>query len=225
MKKELNIRIPETINDLTVGEYQRYALIKEPTYEDILEIFYNIPKDLIQFLPSDKVEELATLIERLLLSEPTMVQQFTIGKTTFGFIPNLEKITYGENKDLTSYFGKMENMNRAMAVMYRPIEKEHKGSYSIEEYNGSHTYAEIMKVAPLGAMFGAMVFFWNLINELLVATQNYIVKMMKKKKKDLSSTQLSFLESSGEAMEKFMNSHKEISEGMNQSLNYRYSNV
>jgi hypothetical protein len=47
-----------------------------------------------------------------------------------------------ENKDL----------HKAMAVMFRPIVKTKKEYYEIERYQGSNTYAEVMKSAPLNVV-------------------------------------------------------------------------
>ena len=191
----------------------------------MLEIFYKIPRQLVQYLPAAKVAEYTALINNMLSAESTMSTTFKLGDTKFGFITNLEEITYGENKDITTYFGDMRTMHKAMAVMYRPITKENKGGYEIEDYEGSHTYADVMKEAPLGAMLGAMVFFWNLINELQHATQNYFQRMLKKSQKDLLPTQLNYLKKNGEVMENFLRLHKGIFEGMKKSLDFHYKNA
>ena len=223
--RELNIKVPETINDLTVKQYQEYVKIDNPTAEDVLEVFYDIPRTLIEYLPARKVTEYVNLITKFLNQEPVMEMTFNIGKTKFGFIPNLEEITYGENKDITEYFGNTQTMHRAMAVMYRPITEELNESYLIEDYSGSNTYADIMKEAPLGAMLGATVFFWNLINELQNATQSYFLKILKKSQTDLTPTQLDYLQKNGGVMENFTKLHKGIFEDMRKSLAFRYNNV
>ena len=62
-----------------------------------------------------------------------------------------------------------------MAVLYRPIKKKGlNNTYEIEKYNGSITYSDVMKHAPLDVVFGANVFFYNLGNELLKSTMNYL---------------------------------------------------
>jgi hypothetical protein len=64
-----------------------------------------------------------------------------------------------------------------MAVLYRPIKNNGlNGTYEIEKYNGSITYSDVMKHAPLDVVLGANVFFYNLGNELLKATVIYLEK-------------------------------------------------
>jgi hypothetical protein len=66
-------------------------------------------------------------------------------------------------------------MHKAMAVLYRPIKKNGlNGTYEIEKYNGSITYSDVMKHAPLDVVFGANVFFYTLGNELLKSTMTYL---------------------------------------------------
>ncbi len=108
-----------------------------------------------------------------------MTCQFNLNGVSFGFIPNLDDISYGENKDITGYINDWGNMHRAMAVMYRPIKQKLKGKYLIEDYNGSHIYAETMKQMPLSIVMGSIVFFYNLTNELLSCIPNYLENQLK----------------------------------------------
>ena len=79
-------------------------------------------------------------------------------------------MSMGEFVDLDTYLGDWETMHRAMAVLYRPITKEHKDTYQIEPYETSDKYAEVMKYVGLGATYGAMLFFWNLSRALTRAS-------------------------------------------------------
>jgi hypothetical protein len=103
------------------------------------------------------------------------INRFKLGGVEFGFIPDLDDMTFGEYTDLDSYIGDWDNMHKAMAVLYRPITKKGlNNTYEIEKYNGSITYSDVMKHAPLDVVFGANVFFYNLGNELLKSTMNYL---------------------------------------------------
>jgi hypothetical protein len=98
-----------------------------------------------------------------------------MGGVEFGFIPNLDDMTFGEYTDLDTYITDWEQMHKAMAVLYRPIKKNGlNGTYEIEKYNGSITYSDVMKHAPLDVVFGANVFFYTLGNELLKSTMTYL---------------------------------------------------
>jgi hypothetical protein len=68
----------------------------------------------------------------------------------------------------------------AMAVMYRPIKLEVKGTYEIHDYFYSEDMGEIFKLCPLDIALSARVFFWNLASELLNAIPSYLEKELAK---------------------------------------------
>ena len=110
--------------------------------------------------------------------KPKFQHRFKIQDTEFGFIPDLENISFGEFIDLSKNITDVDNWNKAMAVMYRPIIDSKGDKYSIEDYKGSNTYSEVMKFAPLGVTLGANVFFWTLRNDLLNSSLSYLRKII-----------------------------------------------
>ena len=136
-------------------------------------------------LPADKIEGFAEQINSVFEQDKQFTPTFVLNGVKYGFIPKLDSITYGENKDLTTYLNDFDNMNKAMAVMYRPIIHEQRGKYLIEDYEGSSRYSEVMKQAPLSVVLGATVFFYNLTNGLLKAIPNYLGEELEKESKDL----------------------------------------
>jgi hypothetical protein len=130
-----------------------------------------------------------------MFKEAQTIEHFTINGVRFGFIPNLETVTSGEFIDLENYL--KEDIFKAMAVMYRPIKKQHKDLYSIEKYSGTDKYADVMRNAPTSAYIGATVFFYNLLNELLNAMPDYI-------NKNLTDLEHQTLEKNGVGMSQLM---------------------
>jgi hypothetical protein len=112
--------------------------------------------------------------------KPKFQQSFKIGNIEFGFITNLEEITFGEYVDLENHLQSWDSFNKAMAVMYRPIKKRIKDKYEIQEYSGTKEYQDLMQYAPLDVCIAASVFFYNLSKELLAATLNYLETEIKK---------------------------------------------
>lgn len=175
------MKFPETLNDIKLNSYQKYLERDELTEE-------NLVKDLLEIndnqLSKFKLSEIDTLIkhfEKLFSKEDhEFVPTFEMNGVQYGFIPKLDDITYGENKDLTKYINSFKTMHNAMAVAYRPIEYKQGKKYLIEEYKGSLVHAESMKHAPLDVVFGMMVFFYNLTNELPKVTRNYLEKELEK---------------------------------------------
>ena len=90
----------------------------------------------------------------------------------FGFIPKLDDISFGEYVDLDTYLADWELMNKAIGVLYRPITYKKKKQYLIEEYESAEKY-DLTEVT-LDVVFGAIVFFYSLKNELQKTILNYL---------------------------------------------------
>lgn len=170
----MEIKVPTLLRDITVGEYQKFHAIQsqEDGDQDFLlyktiEIFCGVDiKDVLNF-PQDQAESLAMEVAEVLNQPAQFTPFFELDGKTFGFIPNLEKLTLGEYIDLETYLVDTKDLHKAAAVMYRPVKKEYKGLYTIEDYEGSNKYSELMKQAPIDIISQAVVFFYSLGNELL----------------------------------------------------------
>jgi hypothetical protein len=109
-----------------------------------------------------------------------------------------------------------------MAVLYRPIKKNGlNGTYEIEKYNGSITYSDVMKHAPLDVVFGANVFFYTLGNELLKSTMTYL----EKDKEIQTILHQHNLENDGDGIVQSMLLLKETLSNLIELPNYRLTNV
>jgi hypothetical protein len=149
-----------------------------------------------------------------------------IGDIEFGFIPELEEITFGEYVDLDSHLQSWDKFHKAMAVLYRPIKTRSGDKYEIAEYNPNKDMEELMQYAPLDVCIAASVFFWTLESDLLQATLNYLETEMKKEK-NLSQTlakQLN-LANDGDGISHFMHSLKEMSQSLTTSPSQGLLNV
>lgn len=177
---QLQITIPTSLNEITLEQYQRFVSIVESNPESdfvqqkMIEIFCNVPLKLVPTIPLKEFNEIIALLNEMFNADYKLQTIFKLGNTNFGFIPNLDEISLGEFSDLDNYFGKWDKMHNAMAVLYRPVTDKYKDKYNIEEYNGSITYCDVMKSMPMDVVMGAMVFFYNLSNELMISSLNYL---------------------------------------------------
>jgi len=180
MKLELNI--PTELKEIKLSQYQNFLKIvksnddNEFLNQKMVQIFCNIDlKDVAEIRYKDVTDITSNLTNMFDVKQHKFINRFKLGGVEFGFIPNLEDISLGEYTDLDMYIVDWDTMNKAMAVLYRPIIKNGlNGTYEIEEYNGSINYSDVMKHAPLDVVFGANVFFYNLGKELLKSTMNYL---------------------------------------------------
>ena len=177
---KIELTIPTSLNDIKLVQYQKFLSIAKDNEEGeflqqkMVQLFCGIDlKDVAQIRYKD-VAEITANINNLFTKENHFIQRFKMGGVEFGFIPNLDEISTGEYMDLDTYITDWDTMHNAMAVLYRPITNKLGNKYQIEEYKGSITYADVMRHAPLDVVLGAMVFFYNLGNDLLKSTINYL---------------------------------------------------
>jgi|TARA_R110000765_G_scaffold148583_1_gene251132 hypothetical protein len=214
------MKVPFSLSFVKLKDYQKFCLIKNPTNVDLLKCILNISDNDLSKIKSSKVDKLILDLNKLFEDKPVFKTQFTIYGTTYGFIPKLDDISYGENKDITSYINDWGNMHKAMAVMFRPIKQKFTSQYLIEDYEGSHVHAEVMKDMPLDIAMGAMVFFYNLTNELLNCIPKYLETEIKEEQtKGVVSAE------NGEAIQNSIHYLKKILQDLKKSLNSPYINA
>jgi len=104
--------------------------------------------------------------------KPKFIKEFEIDKMQFGFIPKLDDMVFGEYIDLDTYLGDWSQMHKAMNVLFRPIIFKKNNQYLVSDYEGTGKYN--LKTMPLSIVFGSLVFFWNLRNELQKHILSYL---------------------------------------------------
>jgi hypothetical protein len=226
---KLEISIPTELKEIKLAQYQAFLKIAKDNEDaeflnqKMVQTFCNIDlKDVAEIRYKDVIEITESLVKMFNVQSHKFINRFKLGNVEFGFIPDLEEMTFGEYTDLDSYIGDWDNMHKAMAVLFRPITKKGlNNTYEIEKYNGSITYCDVMKHAPLDIVFGANVFFYTLGNELLKSTMNYL----EKNKEMQTILQQHNLENDGDGTVQSMHSLKEMLQDLIQSPNYRLTNV
>jgi len=179
---KLEISIPTELKEIKLAQYQAFLKIAKDNedaeflHQKMVQTFCGIDlKEVAEIRYKDVVEITNSLGKMFDVKNHKFINKFKMGGVEFGFIPNLDDMTFGEYTDLDTYITDWEQMHKAMAVLYRPIKKNGlNGTYEIEKYNGSITYSDVMKHAPLDVVFGANVFFYTLGNELLKSTLTYL---------------------------------------------------
>jgi hypothetical protein len=217
---KLEINVPSSLSEIPLKHYQEFLKIQADSNDEefvaqkMIEIFCGITlKDVVK-MKLTSLNELIGHFTKLFSEKPKFQNRFKIkageGEIEFGFIPELEEISFGEYVDLENHLTSWDNYHKAMAVMYRPIVKTRKDKYDIMPYEPNKDFQELMKFAPLDVVLASSVFFWSLGKELLQATLNYLEKEMKKDRK-LSTTfqkQLN-LQNDGDGINQYMDSLKE----------------
>ena len=198
MRKEYTLKIPVSLDDVTIEQYQKYVKVMDQNKDNedsnfinlkLLNIFCGITMKEAYELPIKEFDSILSHLVKILSTKPKLQTRFTMtdpkGKTVeFGFIPNLDKMTLGEYIDAENYMSDWETIHKAMAVFYRPIVAGNKDFYKIEKYEGSDKYSTLMKDAPASVAAGTFLFFLNLGIELSKITMDSLRKQQQTLKED-----------------------------------------
>jgi hypothetical protein len=91
----------------------------------------------------------------------------------FGFVPNINAITFGEFVDLIENCKEFnKNLPKILSILYRPIVSNVGNKYTIEDYDSDKhlANASLFREMPLHFANGAMVFFSTIRKELVTSS-------------------------------------------------------
>ena len=168
--KEVKILIPESARELTVEQYQKFLKVEgDETFTMLkaLELFANIPLKVAYAMKADDILSISTDIFTMISVKHPLVNRLSFRGKEYGFVPNLEEMSFGEYIDLDNYLSDMQSLHKTIGVLYRPITIDKGGLYEIEPYNGTDGYSDF----PLDVALGATLFFYRLSNRLLKDSQ------------------------------------------------------
>ena len=176
---KLTLNIPESLSEVTLDQYQQWLKVAEDKemnnflQQKMIEIFCGVTLKEVMLIKAKDIESIVVQISKLFnQKENKFIDKFKYQDQDFGFIPKLDDMTFGEYVDLDTYLADWQLMHKAMSVLYRPITFKKKNQYLIEDYETADKYN--MKQMTLDIVFGSMVFFWNLRNELQSHILSYL---------------------------------------------------
>jgi len=191
----MKIIIPESLNDITLAQFQKYDVLTKREDLDVynfnkrkIEIFTGVKANEVDNIKQTDLEDILNTIDKALTQTTEFKPIFKIKDIEFGFIPNLDDITGAEFSDLSLHGMDVESLNNVMAILFRPIAKKDSfGNYSIIPYQGTKLYADVMKYMPMSIVNGALVFFSSLANELLIYTQRFTKAEQERENKQVTT--------------------------------------
>lgn len=168
----MTVNVPTSLKGISLNKWIKFdAINKEGSDEDFLidkmiEIFCDLDLKDVAKIPFSDAQDIYKDLVDVLNEEADFQPIINVNGIDFGFIPNLNEITLGEFVDLDNYLLSTKDLDKAMAVLYRPITWRHKDLYRIEEYDNPDKYKDVLSKESVSYATGAVVFFYRLSNEL-----------------------------------------------------------
>jgi len=177
----MKITIPTSIQDVTVRDYIKFhEAVKDIKDEKVIErkalsILCNISDEEIDSIPVKEMIEIRNLLISVLSEQPDLVNIFEFNGIKYGLIPDWDDITFGEFLDLSSFSDGVLDMDKIMAIMYRPIIKFRKrnNEYEIIKYNGLEDRVEIMNEVSASVGLSLIFFCKSVYNKLMNHMDTY----------------------------------------------------
>jgi hypothetical protein len=218
---KIQIEVPTSLEDITLGQYQRYMKIVDQNESDdaadfvnkkLVEIFCNVNLNEVDSIPLVDFNRILEILSEAFKEKFSLIRHFELGGVEFGFIPKLDDMSLGEYVDVEATISDWQNIHKAMAVLYRPVNAKIKDKYTIAPYKPNEDIQQWMKEMPLSAVMSCMVFFYDLGTELSTASLVYLERLMKKEENNSQLQEA--LEKSGVGISQFMDSLKETSQSL-----------
>lgn len=220
---KLKINVPTSLNDIKLSQYQKFIRTTKDSEDEkfiarqMVGIFCDLPDSVIGNIKAKQYDELVSDITKVLQEPATFKQTFKLDGIEFGFIPNLDDITVDEKADLDMYYQDLQTLDKAMAVLFRPISTKTKLGYLIEDYDENYQYMGKGLDVTLDIAFGANVFFSTLTSDLMNYIQRFTVEQVERNPKAYE-----ILAQNGVGTTAFTNSLQEIFLDLNRLVNLNF---
>lgn len=176
MKVELTV--PSDLSEISLKQYQKFLKLQDSNEDSyflqckMIEIFCNLDAKSVRMLKVGDANRVVEVLNNMFEKQPELIRTFKIGGVEYGMIPDLDDISLGEYIDLDTYIGDWQNMQIAMNVLYRPINKKIGDKYTIVDYDVDAK--EKLEHIPMDIVLGSIFFLYNLGIELSMVMVDYL---------------------------------------------------
>ena len=143
---KITITYPESWAEIKYSQYIKYYKHVKP-YEGTDEFervnletaalhFCNVPVEYLYSLPKQSFDKISECLIKLFTEHKTLplVTSFSVEDTDYGFMPDMDEMSYGEYLDLVSYTinNMWDNIPIMFSILYRPITNKLGKQYTIQ---------------------------------------------------------------------------------------------
>ena len=171
----MELRLPSSYEDLTL----RHLQVLETSQDPINRVQVVTGKTFAELrkMPQALIVEADAHLTALCKAEINRHQPIIeLDGVEYGFIPDWESFTAGEWIDMETYTGDFwKAAHKAMAVLYRPIDRKWGDKYTIKPYTAKED-ASVFLDMPAPLVSGALLFFWTTERELHLTLQSSLIQ-------------------------------------------------
>ena len=213
---KVKITVPDSLAEIKLSQYQKFIRTTKDSEDErwiarqMVGIFCDIPDEVVDKIHKKDFDKIVGHLTVIIQEKPTLKRIITYNGKKYGFIPDIDQITVGEQADIDSMIGEWRKMDQVMAVMYRPVKQERGDKYLIEDYKPGSLDL------PMDVVLGAVFFLMDLLNDLLSCTQSFIAVEVQNKKSQI-------LERNGDGIRTFTDSLGEAFSTLKELVNSNYT--
>lgn len=185
------LEVPTKLGEITIGQYQAFTLAVErgqDIEQAVLEHYCKLPKEHLDTIKKADAERIAQKVNALFAQDVTHIKRFVLNNVTYGFVPNLDTISFAEFKDIESSQYSAEGLHILVGTLYREIIKEQNTKYHVRPYKPDFAHNEKMKNASIEVAIGTKVFFYNIGKDLLSYTRKCLATAQAEEQKKPTTT-------------------------------------
>jgi hypothetical protein len=166
------IKLSLDYNTITVKQYVDF-LNNEGNDIGQVSAIMGQPKDFVRQLTPEDIDKVINAFKDVIATPMANHQHKWNG---YGFIPDINKISFGEWLDLdTNCKDFPKNLPKLLSILYRPISSEIGTKYKIEQYTADHlSNAKDFESMPLSIANGALLFFSTIESELVTTSLSFL---------------------------------------------------
>lgn len=177
---DIKLNIPDTLEGISLRDYQEFIKTQtlsndeEFVAQKMISLFCGISMPEVLKIRLTSLNDLIEHFGNVFNEKPKLKERLTINGVEYGFVPNLDKLSFGEYIDIEKFISECSTYHRALAVLYRPITNKYKHMHDIEEYEPSNDKDEVFKDVSVSVAISATLFFYRLGLELSKSTLSYL---------------------------------------------------
>jgi hypothetical protein len=181
---KVQMTIPTGMEDVTINTYRTLQQAMDASTSEIdkvcaaVSVLCGVEKWVVMGMSAKDFEDIRKDLQWAMTPKEDweFIPTTYLNGVEYGFIPDLTDLSVGEFADLDTLVQNgrtFDNLEKIMAILYRPITERWNDFYEIAPYDPKAKDIEIMKGMTMDVVMGAVVFFWHTAEALATSSPLY----------------------------------------------------